>query len=97
MYDPYLIPNTNVLQNKLEISDKELLEKAEADITYFNKIVQEENPLFFPSSNSTCQNQNNKPKTLSTMFPVDKVFLILQLNFFFILLRKKLFSNRHAF
>lgn len=35
MYDPYLIPNTDVLQNKLDISDKELLEKAEADITYF--------------------------------------------------------------
>ena len=45
----------------------------------------------------SVENQNNKPKTLSTMFPVDKVFLILQLNFFFILLRKKLFSNRHAF
>lgn len=34
MLDPYLIPNTDVLQNKLGITDKELLEKAEADITY---------------------------------------------------------------
>lgn len=35
MHDPYLIPNTDVLQNRLDISDKELLERAEADITYF--------------------------------------------------------------
>lgn len=34
MFDPYLIPNTEVLQNRLGIKDKELLEKAEADITY---------------------------------------------------------------
>lgn len=34
MLDPYLIPDTDVLQNKLGIADKDLLEKAEADITY---------------------------------------------------------------
>lgn len=34
MLDPYLIPETDVLQNKLGITDKNLLEKAEADITY---------------------------------------------------------------
>lgn len=34
MYDPYLISNTNVLKNKLDINDKQLLEEAEADITY---------------------------------------------------------------
>lgn len=34
MLDPYLIPDTDVLQNKLGITDKNLLEKAEADITY---------------------------------------------------------------
>lgn len=34
MFDPYLIVDTDVLKNKLGITDKELLEKAEADITY---------------------------------------------------------------
>lgn len=34
MLDPYLIPDTNVLKNKLHITNKEILEKAEADITY---------------------------------------------------------------
>lgn len=34
MLDPYLIPDTDVLQNKLGIADKDILEKAEADITY---------------------------------------------------------------
>lgn len=34
MLDPYLIPGTDVLQNKLGIADKDTLEKAEADITY---------------------------------------------------------------
>ncbi|EOL43037.1 hypothetical protein RV11_GL003145 [Enterococcus phoeniculicola] len=34
MCDPYLIPNTRVLRNKLGITNEELLEKAEADITY---------------------------------------------------------------
>ena len=34
MLDPYLIPDTDVLQNKLGIAEKDLLEKAEADITY---------------------------------------------------------------
>lgn len=34
MFDPYLIPDTDVLQNKLNIVDKQLLEQAEADITY---------------------------------------------------------------
>lgn len=34
MRDPYLITNTDTLENKLGITDKGLLEKAEADITY---------------------------------------------------------------
>ncbi len=34
MHDPYLIPDTDVLKNRLGITDKALLEKAEADITY---------------------------------------------------------------
>lgn len=34
MLDPYLIPNTDILQNRLGITDKSLLEKAESDITY---------------------------------------------------------------
>lgn len=34
MLDPYLIPDTNVLQNRLGITDKDILEEAEADITY---------------------------------------------------------------
>lgn len=34
MFDPYLIPDTDVLQNKLGITDREILEEAEADITY---------------------------------------------------------------
>lgn len=34
MLDLYLIPDTDVLQNKLGITDKEILERAEADITY---------------------------------------------------------------
>lgn len=34
MIDPYLIPNTNILKNKLNILDMDTLEKAEADITY---------------------------------------------------------------
>lgn len=34
MLDPYLIPDTDVLKNRLGITDKALLEKAEADITY---------------------------------------------------------------
>ena len=34
MHDPYLIPDTNILQNKLGITDRKLLEQAEADITY---------------------------------------------------------------
>ena len=34
MFDPYLIPNTNILKNKLNILDMDTLEKAEADITY---------------------------------------------------------------
>lgn len=34
MIDPYLIPNSDVLKNKLGIHDRILLEKAEADITY---------------------------------------------------------------
>ena len=34
MLDSYLIPDTDVLQNKLGIADKDILEKAEADITY---------------------------------------------------------------
>lgn len=34
MLDPYLIPDTDVLKNKLDIADKDILEKAEADITY---------------------------------------------------------------
>ena len=34
MLDPYLIPNTDILQNRLGITDKSLLKKAESDITY---------------------------------------------------------------
>ena len=34
MFDPYVIPGTDVLKNHLGITDKELLDKAEADITY---------------------------------------------------------------
>ena len=34
MLDPYLIPDSDILQNKLGITNKDLLEKAEADITY---------------------------------------------------------------
>lgn len=34
MFDPYLIPDTQILKNKLGIVDKDFLEKAEADITY---------------------------------------------------------------
>lgn len=34
MLDRYLIPDTDVLQNKLGITDREILEEAEADITY---------------------------------------------------------------
>lgn len=34
MRDPYLILNTDTLENKLGITNKRLLEKAEADITY---------------------------------------------------------------
>ncbi|AUJ87188.1 MULTISPECIES: hypothetical protein [Enterococcus] len=34
MLDPYLIQETDVLQNKLVITDRALLEKTEADITY---------------------------------------------------------------
>ncbi|MEO1771374.1 Fic/DOC family protein [Candidatus Enterococcus ferrettii] len=34
MLDPYLFPDTDVLKNRLDIKNKELLEKAEADITY---------------------------------------------------------------
>ena len=38
MFDPYLIPNTNILKNKLNILDMDTLEKAEADITYLNQV-----------------------------------------------------------
>ncbi|MFZ8764526.1 Fic/DOC family protein [Enterococcus diestrammenae] len=34
MFDPYVIPGTDVLKNHLGITNKELLDKAEADITY---------------------------------------------------------------
>lgn len=34
MFDPYLIPDTDVMQNRLGIKNREILEKAEADITY---------------------------------------------------------------
>lgn len=34
MFDPYVIPGTDVLKNHLGITDKDLLDKAEADITY---------------------------------------------------------------
>ena len=34
MDDPYLVPGTDVLKNKLNITQKALLEKAEAEITY---------------------------------------------------------------
>ncbi|GEK37345.1 Fic/DOC family protein [Enterococcus thailandicus] len=34
MFDPYVIPGTDVLKNHLGITDKVLLDKAEADITY---------------------------------------------------------------
>jgi len=34
MFDPYVIPGTDVLKNQLGITNKELLDKAEADITY---------------------------------------------------------------
>lgn len=34
MVDPNLIPETNVLKNKLGITDQKLLDQAEADITY---------------------------------------------------------------
>lgn len=59
MLDPYLIPNTNVLQNKLGITDKYILEKAEADITYLKLL---DIDAWF----------ENKPLNYDTFFDVHK-------------------------